>query len=246
MWELNYKESWVPKNWCFWTVVLEKTLFFFKCKFIYFNWRLITLQYYIGFAIHWHGVDSCQCIGFLSKAQSRLAGGQGCASRQESGPLGSAPPPPSGARRAVRLKRLGRIYRHLQAEAEPAGFRNLPVPPHSSLAARFRFLSRDERRKLAPEGAAAPLTEWVEGCAPGDPPILTHLGIIFALWDSGVNLDPAGVGRGLLGILYESLPEAELLCLNSVLREQVKCLPELHREASWQVGKTRLWPFNQD
>ena len=26
MWELNYKESWEPKNWCFWTVVLEKTL----------------------------------------------------------------------------------------------------------------------------------------------------------------------------------------------------------------------------
>ena len=26
MWELNYKESRVPKNWCFWTVVLEKTL----------------------------------------------------------------------------------------------------------------------------------------------------------------------------------------------------------------------------
>ena len=26
MWELNYKESWTPKNWCFWTVVLEKTL----------------------------------------------------------------------------------------------------------------------------------------------------------------------------------------------------------------------------
>ena len=26
MWELNYKESWVPKNGCFWTVVLEKTL----------------------------------------------------------------------------------------------------------------------------------------------------------------------------------------------------------------------------
>ena len=24
-WELNYKESWAPKNWCFWTVVLEKT-----------------------------------------------------------------------------------------------------------------------------------------------------------------------------------------------------------------------------
>ena len=26
MWELNYKESWEMKNWCFWIVVLEKTL----------------------------------------------------------------------------------------------------------------------------------------------------------------------------------------------------------------------------
>ena len=26
VWELDYKESWVPRNWCFWTVVLEKTL----------------------------------------------------------------------------------------------------------------------------------------------------------------------------------------------------------------------------
>ena len=25
MWQLDYKESWAPKNWCFWTVVLEKT-----------------------------------------------------------------------------------------------------------------------------------------------------------------------------------------------------------------------------
>ena len=25
MWELDYKESWAPKNWSFWTVVLEKT-----------------------------------------------------------------------------------------------------------------------------------------------------------------------------------------------------------------------------
>ena len=33
MWELDYKESWVPKNWCFWTVVLEKTLERpFNCK----------------------------------------------------------------------------------------------------------------------------------------------------------------------------------------------------------------------
>jgi len=26
MWELNHKEGWVPKNWCFWIVVLDKTL----------------------------------------------------------------------------------------------------------------------------------------------------------------------------------------------------------------------------
>ena len=26
MWELDHKEGWAPKNWCFWTVVLEKTL----------------------------------------------------------------------------------------------------------------------------------------------------------------------------------------------------------------------------
>ena len=26
MWELDYKESWVLKNWCFWTLVLDKTL----------------------------------------------------------------------------------------------------------------------------------------------------------------------------------------------------------------------------
>ena len=26
MWESDHKESWAPKNWCFWTVVLEKTL----------------------------------------------------------------------------------------------------------------------------------------------------------------------------------------------------------------------------
>ena len=26
MWELDHKEVWAPKNWCFWTVVVEKTL----------------------------------------------------------------------------------------------------------------------------------------------------------------------------------------------------------------------------
>ena len=33
MWELDYKESWVPNKWCFWTLVLEKTLESpFDCK----------------------------------------------------------------------------------------------------------------------------------------------------------------------------------------------------------------------
>ena len=26
MWQLDHKEGWAPKNWCFWIVVLEKTL----------------------------------------------------------------------------------------------------------------------------------------------------------------------------------------------------------------------------
>ena len=33
MWELNHKEGWVLKNWCFWTVVLEKTFFFLSLVF---------------------------------------------------------------------------------------------------------------------------------------------------------------------------------------------------------------------
>ena len=33
MWELDHKESWKQKNWCFWTAVLEKTLeSSFNCK----------------------------------------------------------------------------------------------------------------------------------------------------------------------------------------------------------------------
>ena len=37
---------------CF--LLCTRTGFFLKYKFIYFNWRLITLQYCIGFAIPWH------------------------------------------------------------------------------------------------------------------------------------------------------------------------------------------------
>ena len=36
----------------------HSSILFFKYKFIYFNWRLITLQYYIGFAIHQHDAET--------------------------------------------------------------------------------------------------------------------------------------------------------------------------------------------
>ena len=41
MWELDYKESWVPKNWCFWTVGLEKTLVT--------GWQYTALTYSISY-----------------------------------------------------------------------------------------------------------------------------------------------------------------------------------------------------
>ena len=53
MWELDCEESWVLKNWCFWTVVLEKTLFLWHYSFFIYIY-ILTLQYCIGFAIHQH------------------------------------------------------------------------------------------------------------------------------------------------------------------------------------------------
>ena len=50
IWELDYKESWAPKNWCFWTVVLEKTPeSFLDCKEIK--------------PVHPKGNNSCVLIG---------------------------------------------------------------------------------------------------------------------------------------------------------------------------------------
>ena len=50
MWGLDYKESWAPKNWCFWTVVLEKTLESpLDCKEIQ--------------PVHPKGDQSCICTG---------------------------------------------------------------------------------------------------------------------------------------------------------------------------------------
>ena len=50
MWDLDYKESWVPKNWCFWTVVLEKTLESpFDCKEI----QAVHPKWDQSWIVHW-------------------------------------------------------------------------------------------------------------------------------------------------------------------------------------------------
>ena len=45
-----------------WDEISQNNTLIFKYKFIYFNWKLITLQYCIGFAICQH--ESATCIGF--------------------------------------------------------------------------------------------------------------------------------------------------------------------------------------
>ena len=46
MWELNHKEGWVPKDWCFWIVVLEKTLeSSLNCKIKAVNQKEINPEY---------------------------------------------------------------------------------------------------------------------------------------------------------------------------------------------------------
>ena len=51
MWELDYKESWALKNWCFWIVVLEKTLESpLDCKQfqpVHPEWNLSWIIYYV-------------------------------------------------------------------------------------------------------------------------------------------------------------------------------------------------------
>ena len=66
MWELDYKESWAQKNWCFWTVVLEKTLESpLDCKeiqpvhskgdqsWVFFGWNSSTLATSWEELTHW-------------------------------------------------------------------------------------------------------------------------------------------------------------------------------------------------
>ena len=72
MWELDHKESWALKNWCFWTVVLEKTLespldckeiqptqpkgdqsFYVHWKDWYWSWNSNTLATWCKELTHW-------------------------------------------------------------------------------------------------------------------------------------------------------------------------------------------------
>ena len=69
MWELDYKEGWAPKNWCFWTMLLEKTLESpLDCKEIQsvhpkvldvhwkdwcWRWNANTLATWCGELTHW-------------------------------------------------------------------------------------------------------------------------------------------------------------------------------------------------
>jgi len=53
MWQLVYKESWGPKNWCFWTVVLEKT-FERPLVFLIFLKRSLVFSIRLFFSISLH------------------------------------------------------------------------------------------------------------------------------------------------------------------------------------------------
>ena len=55
-WELDYKESWEPKNWCFWTVVLVKTLESpLDCKELISILKEISPQYWLeGLMLNWN------------------------------------------------------------------------------------------------------------------------------------------------------------------------------------------------
>ena len=88
MWEVDYKESWVMKNWCFWIVVLEKTLESpLDCKEIQpvhpkGNWSCYSLEglilklklQYFGYLMR--RTDSLEKTLFLGKIEGRRKRGR--------------------------------------------------------------------------------------------------------------------------------------------------------------------------
>ena len=57
-WSFSHLYSFDFVDWLF-SLTMQYSFYFLKYKFIYFNWRLITLQYCIGFAIHQHESATC-------------------------------------------------------------------------------------------------------------------------------------------------------------------------------------------
>ena len=76
MWELGHKESWAPKNWCFWTVVLEKTL---ESPLISSEYLLEGLTLKLKFQYLGHlmrRTDSLEKTLMLGKIESRSRSGR--------------------------------------------------------------------------------------------------------------------------------------------------------------------------
>ena len=86
MWESDHKEAWALKNWCFWTVVLEKTLeSSLNCKemkpvnhkgnkpWIFLEGLMVKLQYF-GYLM-WRA-DSLEKIWMLGKIEGKRRGQQ--------------------------------------------------------------------------------------------------------------------------------------------------------------------------
>ena len=80
IWKLDYKESWAPKNWCFWTVVLEKTLESpLDCKEINAEYSLEGLMLKLKFQYFGHlmwRADSLEKTLIPEKIEGRRRGWQ--------------------------------------------------------------------------------------------------------------------------------------------------------------------------
>ena len=89
MWELDHKESWTMKDWCFWTVVLEKTL---ESSLYWKDWDLVSPNWEINpeyslegqmlklkhqYFVHlMQGADSLEMTVMLGKIEGRRRRGQ--------------------------------------------------------------------------------------------------------------------------------------------------------------------------